>query len=167
MDVDGKVILIHDSGFIPECRRHSPVMPVDRAMDGCWPTTSEDGWCGEYEPESPPKDDLARHYHFPCPYSHPEPEKIITFTDPAHKFGDDITLGVVSGDSFIMSDKARRLLEAWHKEEHSKQNQAGSLEQRVETLRSMVEESNIRAKDRDSTTYWNALRYALAIMEGA
>jgi hypothetical protein len=32
-------------------------------MDGCWPVTHEDGWCGEYEPESPPKDDLARYYH--------------------------------------------------------------------------------------------------------
>jgi len=63
MNVDGKAILIHDSGFIPECRRHSPVMPVDRAMDGCWPATSEDGWCGEHEPQNPPKNDLAKYSH--------------------------------------------------------------------------------------------------------
>jgi hypothetical protein len=96
-----------------------------------------------------------------------EHDKIITFTDPARKFGEDITLGVVNGDGFIMGDKARLLLEAWHKEEHSKQNQAGSLEQRVETLRRAVDKAETSTETPLERGFRNALQYALAIMEGA
>ena len=99
-----------------------------------------------------------------CKGPHPEPEKIITFTDPARKFGEDITLGVINGDGFIMGDKARLLLEAWHREEHSKQAQSGSLEQRVETLRNeIVRQASMPA----GGTRFDGLQHALAIMEGA
>lgn len=58
------IISIRDAGSLgPECHRRAPVLTLDRALDECWPRTSAESWCGEYEPEILPQKHLAKYCH--------------------------------------------------------------------------------------------------------
>ena len=39
----------HGYGGNGECRRHAPIVDVSSLMDGRYPATSREGWCGDFE----------------------------------------------------------------------------------------------------------------------